>query len=66
MSTFHSVVRPRPSSSPVEYSLDGVSLNVIVEILFSGRLEAKEWMVNVTCCSSWRLAQSASWRESES
>jgi hypothetical protein len=59
----HSVVLPQTSSAPAEYSLDGVSLNVIVAVLCCDQFEAKEWMVNVVCASSWRLTRRALWKE---
>lgn len=55
---FHSVILPRESSK------EGLSLNVIVEVLCCGPFEAKEWTVNVIRCSSWRLARRASWKVS--
>jgi hypothetical protein len=63
MSTPYSVVLPRALSASSGYSLEGVSLNVIVAALCCDQFEAKEWMVNVVCDSSWRLTRRALWKE---
>jgi hypothetical protein len=56
--TFYSIILSRESRK------EGLSLNVIIEVLYCGLLEAKEWTVNVIRCSSWRLARRASWKVS--
>ncbi len=52
MFTLYSVVLPRASLALAKYSLEGVSLNMIVAVLYYDQFEAKEWMVNVICDSS--------------